>query len=464
MKVLSWPLRQSWSATPLRSGPVLLGIAAGVLAPAGACLAQDAGVAATPSVAAAPPGSSVDNLWLLVATAFVFVMHLGFACLETGLTRAKNTVNILFKNVAIVGIGILTYAGIGFALMYPGDQAAGGWFGFAGFGIAPPADYDPATYKGGHFTYWTEFLFQGMFAATAATIISGAVAERIRLGPFLVFSAVYVALIYPVIGMWHWGGGWLAERGFHDFAGSTLVHSVGGWGALAGVLVLGPRLGKYVRDGEGKTVIRPIMGHSMPLAAIGVFLLWFGWFGFNGGSVLSADGESVSYVFVTTTLAAAAGIFGAMGASWVIQKEPDLSMILNGILAGLVGITAGADAVSPMSSIIIGLVAGVIVVVSVVALDRRRIDDPVGAISVHLVCGVWGTIAVGIFAPGKDLMAQLIGVGVIGAACFAFAFAAFWILKTTVGIRVSRAEELRGLDISEHGMEAYTGFQIFTVQ
>ncbi|MBO6740406.1 MAG: ammonium transporter [Phycisphaerales bacterium] len=402
-----------------------------------------------------------NNLWLIIATALVFIMHLGFACLETGLTRAKNTVNILFKNV---GIGILTYAMIGFSLMYPGEGHAGAWFGFGGLGIAPPEDYNPATYADGAYTYWTEFLFQGMFAATAATIVSGAVAERIKLGPFLAFSAVYVAIVYPIVGMWHWGGGWLAAEGFHDFAGSTIVHSVGGWGALAGVLVLGPRIGKYVKGGDGRTVVRPYMGHSMPLAAIGVFLLWFGWFGFNGGSVLSADPESISYVLVTTTLAAAAGIFGAMFTSWVVQKEPDLSMILNGILAGLVGITAGADVVGVMDAVLIGLIAGVLVVLSVVALDRARVDDPVGAISVHLVCGIWGTLAVGVFAAEKSFATQLLGVGVIGAACFTMALLIFATLRYTVGIRVSRTDELRGLDISEHGMEAYTGFQIFTVQ
>jgi Amt family ammonium transporter len=405
-----------------------------------------------------------NNLWMLIATSLVFIMHLGFACLETGLTRAKNTVNILFKNVTIVGIGILTYALVGFSLMYPGEEYAGAWFGFGGLGISPPDDYNPMTYADGNYTYWADFLFQGMFAATAATIVSGAVAERIKLGPFLIFSAIYVALIYPVIGMWHWGGGWLAERGFHDFAGSTIVHSVGGWGALAGVLVLGPRIGKYVKGGDGKTVVRPIMGHSMPLAAIGVFLLWFGWFGFNGGSVLSADPEAVSYVLVTTTLAAAAGIFGAMFTSWIVQKEPDLSMVLNGILAGLVGITAGADVVGIADAVLIGAVAGTLVVLAVVGLDRARVDDPVGAISVHLICGIWGTLAVGIFADGKSLLTQLIGVGAVGLVCMSSALLIFVVLKYTVGIRVSRTDELRGLDLSEHGMEAYTGFQIFTVQ
>lgn len=427
-------------------------------------LAQEQ-VASSPAIVAEQAGYDIaNNLWLIIATALVFLMHLGFACLETGLTRAKNTVNILFKNVAIVGIGILTYAFVGFNLMYPGEDFAGAWFGFGGFGIGLPENYDTLTYADGAYTYWAEFLFQGMFAATAATIVSGAVAERIKLGPFLVFSAVYVALIYPIVGMWHWGGGWLAAKGFHDFAGSTIVHSVGGWGALAGVIVLGPRIGKYVQSGDGKTVVRPYMGHSMPLAAIGVFLLWFGWFGFNGGSVLSADPESISYVLVTTTLAAAAGIFGAMFTSWIVQKEPDLSMILNGILAGLVGITAGADVVGVMDAVVIGAVAGAIVVLSVVALDRVRIDDPVGAISVHLVCGIWGTLAVGLFVAEKSVLTQLIGIGVVGGVCLPAALVLFFALKLSVGIRVSRTDELRGLDISEHGMEAYTGFQIFTVQ
>ncbi len=428
-------------------------------------ISEQAQAAQTPAVGSVQHVDDIaNNLWMMIATALVFIMHLGFATLETGLTRAKNTVNILFKNTSIVGIGILTYALIGFGLMYPGTQFAGHWFGFAGFGISPPADYNPVTYAGGNYTYWTDFLFQGMFAATAATIVSGAVAERIKLGPFLIFSAIYVALIYPIVGMWNWGGGWLGAKGFHDFAGSTIVHSVGGWGALAGVLLLGPRIGKYVKNGEGRTVVRPIMGHSMPLAAIGVFLLWFGWFGFNGGSVLSADPEKVSYVLVTTSLAAAAGIFGAMFTSWIVQKEPDLSMVLNGILAGLVGITAGADVVGVLDASIIGTIAGVLVVIAVVGIDRARIDDPVGAISVHLVCGIWGTLAVGIFVAENSFTTQLIGVTTIGAACFVSALAIFAILKLSVGIRVSRNDELRGLDLSEHGMEAYTGFQIFTVQ
>lgn len=404
---------------------------------------------------------TVNNTWMMVATFLVFLMHLGFASLEAGMTRAKNTVNILFKNTAIISMGILTYALCGFNLMYPGDFSIGSFFGFAGFGIYPGADYDPAGYADGAYTWWTDFLFQAMFAATAATIVSGAVAERIKLPAFLLFSAVYVAFFYPVAGSWHWGEGWLYEMDFHDFAGSTLVHSVGGWAALAGVIVLGPRLGKYVNGS-----IKPIMGHNMPLATIGVFLLWLGWFGFNGGSVLSADAEGVSYVLVTTSLAAAAGIMGAMFTSWTVQKKPDLTMALNGALAGLVGITAGADTVGLISAILIGVIAGIIVVFSVIALDKAKLDDPVGAISVHLTCGIWGTLAVGIFSTNEDhsFVTQLIGVVAYGVWCLVSAFVLFYILKATIGLRVPEEEELRGLDIGEHGMEAYSGFQIFSNQ
>ena len=399
----------------------------------------------------------VNNTWMLVATFLVFVMHLGFASLEAGMTQAKNTVNILFKNTAIIAIGLLTYALVGFNLMYPGDFSIAGFFGFAGFGIGvDPGNMMIAGDDGvGIYTYWTDFIFQAMFAATAATIVSGAVAERIKLHSFLIFSVIYVAFIYPWVGSWKWGGGWLDAKGFYDFAGSTLVHSVGGWAALAGVMLLGPRLGKYV---NGR--IKPIMGHNMPLATIGVFLLWLGWFGFNGGSVLSADPSLVSFVFVTTCLAAAAGIVGAILLSWVLQKKPDLTMALNGALAGLVGITAGADVVSVMSSIVIGFIAGLLVVASVMIIDRIKLDDPVGAISVHLVCGIWGTLAVGIFSADHSFMVQLLGVGAYGVVCFAAAFIIFLALKVTLGLRVDEEEELKGLDVGEHGMEAYGGFVI----
>ncbi|MDT8392114.1 MAG: ammonium transporter [Lentisphaeria bacterium] len=421
----------------------------------------------------------VNNTWMMVSIFLVFIMHLGFATVETGLTRAKNTVNILFKNTAIVAIGLLTYALIGFNLMYPGES----WFlkgilGFAGFGIGLPEGVDATmaeagaaafTYGGGGYTYWTDFLFQGMFAATAATIVSGAVAERIKLGPFLIFCVLYVMLVYPFVGSWVWGGGWLTvggnlkglvgEKGFHDFAGSTLVHSVGGWGALAGILVLGPRMGKYVGG-----ITRPIMGHSMPLLTIGVFLLWLGWFGFNGGSVLSAEPVLASYVLVTTSLAAAAGIVGSMLTSWTVQKHPDLSMVLNGCLAGLVGITAGADVVNIIPAILIGLICGAVAVLSVMAFDRLKIDDPVGATTVHLVCGILGTLFVGVFSPEFSVITQLTGVLAYGVVCFPAALIIFLVLKLTVGLRVSEEEELKGLDLGEHGMESYHGFQIFTAQ
>ncbi len=399
---------------------------------------------------------TANNIWMLVSTCLVFIMHLGFSMIEVGMTRAKNTVNILFKNVSIVAIGTLTYAICGFNLMYPGEDFVGGFFGFGGFGIGLPAGYSPIGYASGAYTYWTDFIFQGMFAATAATIVSGAVAERIKLTSFLIFSTLFVGIVYPILGFWKWGYGWADAKGFHDFAGSTLVHSVGGWGALAGALVLGPRLGKYV-----KGQIRPIMGHNMPLATIGMFALWFGWYGFNGGSVLSGDPEAVSFVFVTTTLGACAGLVACVATSWIFSKVPDLSMALNGALAGLVGITAGADVITPTESVIIGAVAGVLVYFSVLFIDKIKIDDPVGAISVHLVCGIWGTLAAGIFGEGKDAVTQLIVIAAYGAVAFPSALLIFVILKATIGLRVSREEELGGLDLGEHKAEAYGGFQIF---
>ncbi len=415
-----------------------------------------------PEITAADAMFTINNTWMMVSIFLVFIMHLGFAMVETGLTRAKNTVNILFKNTSIVAIGLLTYTLIGFNLMYPGDSwFVNGFLGLSGLGVATPEGAAGLIdYAGGAYTYWTDFLFQGMFAATAATIVSGAVAERVKLGPFLVFCTLYVALVYPFVGSWVWGGGWLAEFGgcgFHDFAGSTLVHSVGGWGALAGIIVIGPRIGKFV---NGR--VKGIMGHNMPLLTIGAFLLWLGWFGFNGGSVLSADPGAVSYVLVTTCLAAAAGIIGSMAASWTIQKKPDLTMVLNGCLAGLVGITAGADVVSVKAAVIIGLICGAVAVVSVMAFDRMKLDDPVGATTVHLVCGILGTLFVGVFSPDFKVGVQLIGILAYGAVCFPAALLIFGILKATVGIRVSKEEELKGLDLGEHGQEAYHGFQFFT--
>jgi Amt family ammonium transporter len=440
-----------------------------VLASISSSMAQDAATAA-----AAAPGFkdyaafqesagytlfTANNLWMMLAAALVFTMHLGFATLESGLTQAKNTVNILYKNTLIPCIGLLTYAIVGFNLMYPGADYAGKWFGFSGFGISVADEVASLTtvYNAGY-TYWTDFLFQGMFAATAATIVSGAVAERVKLGSFLLFSTLFVSLSYPITGMWKWGNGWLNTMAtpFYDFAGSTIVHSVGGWGALAGAIVLGPRLGKF-RNGR----VQPILGHSMPLATIGVFLLWLGWFGFNGGSVLSANPAAVSLTLVTTCLAAAAGAVGATVTSWTVIKKPDLSMALNGILAGLVGITAGADQMAAMSAIIIGGIAGVIVVFSVIFFDRIKIDDPVGAISVHLVCGIWGTLAVAMFgnlAGGAQLVSQLKGILAVGAFTFIFALVLFLALKATIGLRVSAEEETEGLDIGEHGNEAYPNF------
>ncbi|MBX2876419.1 MAG: ammonium transporter [Saprospiraceae bacterium] len=392
---------------------------------------------------------TANNVWMLVSTVLVFIMHLGFSTLEAGFVQKKNVVNILFKNAMIIAIGILTYYIMGFNLMYPGEAYSGGFFGFAGFGLDPGPDYVPIEYVDGAYTYWTDFIFQAMFAATAATIVSGAVAERIKLGPFLVFATLLVAIAYPITGMWKWGTGWLDAMGFADFAGSTLVHACGGAAALAIVILLGPRAGKYTDKG-----IKPIPGHSMPLAAIGVFLLWFGWFGFNGGSVLSGDPEGVSLVFVTTSLAASAGAIGAFAASYFMFKSFDLSMVLNGILGGLVGITAGADVISPAMSILVGAIAGVIIPFSVVFFDKIKIDDPVGATSVHLVCGIWGTLAVGIFG-GANFLTQLIGTLSVVAFTFVFSIVVGYAIKATMGLRVSEEEEMKGLDLGEHDMMAY---------
>ncbi|MHA7131030.1 ammonium transporter [Algoriphagus namhaensis] len=400
---------------------------------------------------------TTNNVWMMMSTALVFIMHLGFAGVETGFGQAKNTVNILFKNTITPILGLVSYAAVGFFLMYPGFETPG-WFAFdlAGWKMFwfSPAEADVTSgYADGGYTYWTDFLFQGMFAATAATIVSGAIAERVKLSAYLVFTLFFVGLVYPLIGSWKWGGGALDELGFYDFAGSTLVHSVGGWGALAGVILVGPRIGKYV---NGKTVDKP--GASVPLAVIGVFLLWLGWFGFNGGSVLSADPALVSYVLVITSLGACAGGLGGFFAGNLVFKRLDLGMMLNGVLAGLVGITAGADVFTPGSAIIIGLIAGFLVVYSAVLLDRLRLDDVVGAVSVHLVCGVWGTLAVGIFStnPEHTFLAQLIGVGVCGAMAFSSAFLIFFVLKKTTGIRVSEEHERTGLDSHEHGIRGYT--------
>ena len=395
---------------------------------------------------------TTSMLWTVIAAALVFLMHLGFATLESGLCQKKNTVNILFKNVFIISIGVLTYAFFGFNTHYPGDF--NGWFSWGGMIGDLNADGGSTWGYGGlglAMTGFGDFIFQAMFAATGATIVSGAVAERVKLSAFMVFAVLFVGVAYPVAGSWHWGGGVLADIGFKDFAGSTVVHAFGGFGALACVMVLGPRRGKYTENG-----IKPIPAHNFPLAAIGVFLLMFGWYGFNGGSVLSAEPGALGLVFTTTTLAACAGALGAMFTSWFALKKPDLSMALNGILAGLVGITANADVVSVGSAILIGLIAGIIVVFAITFFDKSKIDDPVGAISVHGVCGVWGTLAVAIFADGFDFMVQLKGALLVSIFAFVFAYIVFTVLKAIMGVRVSEEEEDRGLDITEHGQEAYT--------
>ena len=395
---------------------------------------------------------TTSMLWTVIAAALVFLMHLGFATLESGLCQKKNTVNILFKNVFIISIGVLTYAFFGFNTHYPGDF--NGWFSWGGMIGDLNADGGSTWGYGGlslAMTGFGDFIFQAMFAATGATIVSGAVAERVKLSAFMIFAVLFVGVAYPVAGSWHWGGGVLADIGFKDFAGSTVVHAFGGFGALACVMVLGPRRGKYTENG-----IKPIPAHNFPLAAIGVFLLMFGWYGFNGGSVLSAEPGALGLVFTTTTLAACAGALGAMFTSWFALKKPDLSMALNGILAGLVGITANADVVSVGSAILIGLIAGIIVVFAITFFDKSKIDDPVGAISVHGVCGIWGTLAVAIFADGFDFMVQLKGALLVSIFAFVFAYIVFTVLKAIMGVRVSEEEEDRGLDITEHGQEAYT--------
>ena len=401
---------------------------------------------------------TANNIWMMMATALVFFMHTGFSFLEIGLTRQKNTINILFKNIFIITSGLLLYYAWGFNLMYPGfEEGSAGILDFAGFGIAPPENGMTPEYADGGYTWWTDFLFQGMFAATAATIVSGAVAERVKIGAFMIFTVFYVGLVYPIVGAWKWGGGFLDAWGFYDFAGSTLVHSVGGWAALVAVALLGPRLGKFGDDGKSKA----IPGHSIPMATAGVLILWLGWFGFNGGSVLSADPELTSLVLVNTSLAAAAGGMGAVLLNQILYKNLDLTMFLNGILGGLVGITAGADLMSPNEAVVIGFLAGIIIVFGVALIDKLKLDDPVGAVTVHLICGIWGTLAVGIFgskAGGGQFLTQLYGVLIIGAFCVVCSLIILSALKAIMGIRVSKEEEVEGLDIHEHGMDAYPDF------
>jgi len=461
-------------------------------------LAQEAAPAAAAAVTEAAPKDPVaeltassatlrialDTLWVLLAGALVFFMNTGFACVESGLCRQKNCVNILAKNFVVFACASLSYYLIGWGLMFGNGS---GFAGSEGLFLLSGVDNSPATldaYKGAYASInWSgvpllaKFFFQLVFAGTAATIVSGAVAERIKFGSFVVFSFVLVALMYPITGHWIWGGGFLGAPGegklpFFDFAGSTVVHSVGGWAALAGAIVLGPRLGKFAKDGK----VHPIPGHNLSLATLGVFILWLGWFGFNPGSTMgTGDGSAIAHIFVTTNSAAVAAIITSMLTAWIMLKKPDLSMILNGCLAGLVAITAPCAFVTVGASIVIGAIAGVLVVVAVLFFDKMKIDDPVGAISVHLVNGIWGTLALGIFANTKiskdvaafdctggmaQFMVQLKGVLAVGVFTFVVAMIVWYIIKFTLGLRVDAEEETEGLDICEHGNEAYPNFQI----
>jgi Amt family ammonium transporter len=427
----------------------------------------------TPGVseAAIDPETKVamDTLWVLVTAFLVFFMNAGFALVESGLCRAKNAVNILAKNFIVFAASSLAFWAVGFALMFGNGTD---FIGLSGWGLHG-TDNSPAmadAYQGVFSALnWTgvplfaKFFFQLVFAGTAATIVSGAVAERVKFVAFIAFSFILVAFIYPIGGHWAWGGGWLSKMGFVDFAGSTVVHSIGGWAALAGVIVLGPRIGKYLPDGT----VKPILPHNMTSATLGALILWLGWFGFNPGSTMAADPAAISLIALNTNMAAAAGCLTATIAAWIMLGKPDLSMILNGTLAGLVAITAPCNVVTPGSSILIGGVAGVLVVYAVLFFDRIKIDDPVGALSVHLVNGMFGTLAVGLFATDGGLfmgggfdktITQLVGIGAVGVMTFALSLAAWGLLKVTMGIRVSTEEEVEGLDAGEHGMDAYAGF------
>lgn len=398
-----------------------------------------------------------NYVWTLVAAVLVFFMQAGFAMVEAGFTRAKNAINIMMKNLMDFSLGSLAYWAVGFGLMFGVSKT--GWFGTSGFFLSDfSPDGDPWV-----LAFW---MFQVVFAATAATIVSGAMAERTKFTAYLMYSILVSALIYPVFGSWAWGSlfngsGWLEGLGFIDFAGSTVVHSVGGWAALAGTIVIGPRIGKYTKEGG----VKAIMGHNIPLAALGVFILWVGWFGFNPGSTTTAD-KSIAMIFVNTNLAAATGAAFAMLTSWIKFGKPEVGMSLNGALAGLVGITAGCANVSPTSSIIIGGVAGVLVVFSVLFFDKLKIDDPVGAVSVHGVNGAWGTLAAGIFnmggTTGKIIGVQLLGIGACFVWTFTLAFIIFKAIDILFGLRVTPEEEIQGLDFAEHGGNAYPDFEIST--
>jgi ammonium transporter, Amt family len=425
-------------------------------APAQPAPADATAAPSAPEVKAADVQTNVNFVWTLIAAFLVFFMQAGFAMVETGFTRAKNAVNIMMKNLMDFALGSLAYWAIGFGLMFGISQT--GWFGTTGFFFSDFAkDKDMWL-----FAFW---MFQVVFAATSATIVSGAMAERTKFISYLVYSVAISAVIYPVFGSWAWGSlyhgkGWLEKLGFIDFAGSTVVHSIGGWAALAGAIVLGPRIGKFGPDGKPKA----IPGHNIPLATLGVFILWFGWFGFNPGSTTAAIPDTAK-IAVNTNLAAAAGTLGALLTAWIMFKKPEASMTLNGSLAGLVAITAGCNNVTPAGSVIIGLLAGIIVVLSVVFIERVfKVDDPVGAVSVHGVCGAFGTLCAGAFnAEGTSL--HMVGVQAIGVvAAFVWSFTLclilFKVLKATIGLRVTKEEEMEGLDIEEHGNVAYADFQV----
>ncbi len=397
-------------------------------------------------------GYALDNAFLMLCAVLVFLMQAGFAMVESGFNSSKNAVNILFKNSMDICVGVLLFFLVGFGLMYPTSYTgaeASPYFGFGGIGLS---GYEAA--DGRTFSPEVDWLFQAVFAATAATIVSGAVAGRMKVSGYLIYSAVLTALVYPISGYWKWGGGWLNEMGFADFAGSAVVHGLGGFAGLAGAIVLGPRLGRYV---DGKSV--PMPGHNIPLAGLGVFILWFGWYGFNPGSQLAFQGtgdiDMTMHCAVTTTLAAGAGGIVATLLSWVMFGKPDLSMGLNGILAGLVSITACCDCMSNMESIVVGAIGGVLVVAGIMLLDKLKIDDPVGAWPVHGLCGIWGCLAIGVFGHG-DFMVQACGAFTICAWGFFTMLILFTVLKGAGLLRVSPEEEQQGLDISEHGMAAYT--------
>jgi len=405
--------------------------------------------------------AETNILWTCIAAFLVFFMQAGFGMVEAGFTRSKNVVNIIMKNLMDFSIGTVSFWMIGFGLMFGATST--GWYGTSDFFVDGLVDGEPDNWE------LAFLIFQTVFAATAATIVSGAMAERTKFTAYLIFSVIICAFIYPVAGSWAWGSlyngnGWLEDMGFLDFAGSTVVHSVGGWAALAGAIVVGARRGKYGPDGK----ITPIMGHSMPLAALGVFILWLGWFGFNPGSTTEVDGGHLARIAVTTNMSAVGGCISAMFLSWIMFGKPDVSFALNGALAGLVSITCPCDVVTPLHALIIGLIGGVVIVLSVIMFDKLRIDDPVGAISVHGVCGAWGTLAAGLFAEevglfmgggAAQLMVQLTGIVAYFVWTFGLSLIVFLGLKYTIGLRVSEEEELRGLDITEHGMSAYPYLQ-----